>query len=137
MTKAQTKARSVGRDELSTGTMLAGRYRVVGVVGRGGMSTVYRAEDTVLGRTVALKVMAGWLDGDEFSHRFQEEAQAAAGLNHPNIVTVYDALEDGGRRLMVMELVEGQSLANSGDRYFRRRSRGDSSPDRRRIGLRA
>jgi serine/threonine-protein kinase len=75
------------------------------------MATVYRARDTFLNRDVAVKVMAPWLASDEaHNRRFDEEARAAAGLSHPNIVTIYDTVDDGGRRCIVMELVDGRPL---------------------------
>lgn len=75
------------------------------------MAIVYRAEDTLLKRTVAVKVMADWLRSDEsYARRFTEEAQSAARLNHPNVVTVHDTEEEGDRRYIVMEFVDGRSL---------------------------
>jgi serine/threonine-protein kinase len=91
---------------------LAGRYRLVEVIGRGGMSTVYRAVDAKLRRTVAVKVLSPALaDADPVSlARFEREAQAAAGLAHPSIVAVYDTAVDGDIRFIVMEYVPGHSL---------------------------
>ncbi len=93
--------------------MLAGRYRLEEVIGRGGMSTVYRATDTVLGRTVAVKVLlAGLADEDPaYIARFQREARAAAALHDRAVVAVYDVGVDGDTRFIVMEHVEGSSLA--------------------------
>src|SRR2546421_1235980 len=90
-----------------------GRYRLDGVLGRGGMSTVYRADDTVLGRTVAVKVMlAGLADQDPaYVARFEREARAAAALRNPSVVAVYDVGADGDTRFIVMEYVSGRSLA--------------------------
>lgn len=88
-----------------------GHYRVVALVGRGGMSEVYLAEDARFGRKVALKVLRGdWLDDAERVRRFEQEARAASALNHPNIITVHDSGEVRGQRFMVTEFVEGQSL---------------------------
>jgi eukaryotic-like serine/threonine-protein kinase len=92
--------------------VLAERYRIEGEVGRGGMGRVYRATDTLLGRTVAVKV----LDPDHasdpsFVDRFRREARAAARLNHPNVVSVYDTGSDDGVHFIVMEFVEGRTLA--------------------------
>jgi serine/threonine-protein kinase len=94
-------------------TTLAGRYRLEDVIGRGGMSTVYRATDRVLQRTVAVKVMSAALAESDPTHiaRFEREARAAASLVHPGIVTVYDTGVDGDRRFIAMEFVDGQSLA--------------------------
>ncbi len=92
---------------------LAGRYRLEDVIGRGGMSTVYRATDTILQRTVAVKVMSAALAEDDPTHvaRFEREARAAASLVHPGIVTVYDTGVDDDRRFIAMEYVDGESLA--------------------------
>ncbi|MEX2236341.1 MAG: protein kinase [Dehalococcoidia bacterium] len=98
-------------EDARIGAVLSGRYELTGLLGKGGMSTVYRAHDNLLGREVAVKVVAGWLQDDEtFSHRFIEEARAAARLSHPNIVTVHDAVEEDRLRYIVMEVVEGHSL---------------------------
>jgi len=96
---------------IAVGETLAG-YRIDGVLGRGGMGIVYRAYDPRLGRQVALKVIAPHLAEDPaFRLRFASEAQAAAGLQHPNIVTVYGAGEDQGRLYIAMQLVRGKTLA--------------------------
>jgi predicted Ser/Thr protein kinase len=96
-------------DERST---LAGRYELAGVIGRGGMGTVYRASDLRLDREVAVKVLPDWLvDQDPTSvARFEREARAAAALNHPAVVAIYDTGADQGSRFIVMELIEGRSL---------------------------
>ena len=93
-------------------TTLAGRYKLGEVIGRGGMGTVYRATDLVLGRPVAVKVLLGQLaDSDPLNvERFAREARAAAGLSHRGVVAVYDAGVDAMTRYIVMELVDGQSL---------------------------
>jgi eukaryotic-like serine/threonine-protein kinase len=92
---------------------IAGRYRLEGRLGYGGMSTVHRAFDLRLERQVAVKVLAGHLAEDPtFVSRFQREAQAAARLVHPNIVQVFDSGQDGtGEYFIVMEYVEGSSCA--------------------------
>ena len=96
----------------SDGSILAGRYRLGEVIGRGGMSTVYRAEDLRLERTVAVKVMSAALaERDPVSiARFEREARAAASLTHPGIATVYDTGVEGAARYIVMELAPGRSL---------------------------
>lgn len=104
-------SQSASPDKIPAGTMLGGRYELIEDCGAGGMSTVYKATDTNLGRTVAVKVMAPWLGSDQaFARRFIDEARAAARLNHPGIATVHDAVEDGERRFIVMEYVDGLSL---------------------------
>ncbi|MGH2766612.1 MAG: protein kinase domain-containing protein, partial [Actinomycetota bacterium] len=76
--------------------VLAGRYEIETLLGQGGMARVFRGTDRVLGRTVAVKVLSPQFAGDEqFVTRFRREAQAAAGLNHPNIVSVYDTGDQG------------------------------------------
>lgn len=91
--------------------MLLGRYRLLEVVGEGGMAQVWRAEDTVLDRVVAIKILRSQFAADpEFLQRFQSEARAAAGLNHPGVVALYDVGRDGSRHFLVMEFVPGQDL---------------------------
>ena len=101
---------------MSTQTLASGRYRVADVLGRGGMAVVYLARDDELERPVAIKVLAGHLADDPvFRDRFVREARLAAGLSHPNIVQIYDAGEDDGNPYIVMEYVEGRSLADELD----------------------
>ena len=88
-----------------------GRYAVIERVGVGGMAEVYRARDELLGREVAVKVLSERLSTDRsFVERFRREAQAAANLNHPNIVSLYDYGSDGATNFIVMEFIDGQSL---------------------------
>ncbi|MFL5830822.1 MAG: protein kinase domain-containing protein [Solirubrobacteraceae bacterium] len=91
---------------------IAGRYELLDVLGRGGMGAVYRARDQLLERIVAVKVLpAEYADDPLLVERFEREARAAARLNHPNIVAVFDTGRDGTVRYIVMECVPGQSLA--------------------------
>lgn len=95
--------------------MLNGRYRLLSTLAAGGMATVYKGQDTLLNRLVAVKILRDRYAGDpQFIQRFREEAQAAANLNHPNIVTIYDVGRDmlagQERHYIVMELVEGHDL---------------------------
>lgn len=97
-------------DELGVGSRIGG-YRLEAVAGRGGMGTVYRATQLALGRTVALKVIATQFAADPaFRERFRRESQLAASLDHPNIVTIYEAGEDAGRLFVSMRLVDGLNL---------------------------
>ncbi len=93
-----------------------GKYRIVGELGRGTMGEVYKALDPVLNRHVALKILAVHVGaGDETLERFQREAQAAALLNHPNLVTIHDFGQESGLLFMAMELLEGTDLREAID----------------------
>lgn len=93
--------------------MFGGRYAVIERVGSGGMAEVYRARDDLLGREVAIKVLHDRYSRDRaFVERFRREAQAAANLNHPNIVALYDYGADEDTYFIVMEFIEGRSLAD-------------------------
>jgi serine/threonine protein kinase/HAMP domain-containing protein len=90
-----------------------GRYQIVERIGRGGMATVYRAHDPSIGRDVAIKFLHATLSEDEeYRDRFLQEARAAGGLSHPNIVIVHDVGEIEGRPYMAMELLDGDTLAD-------------------------
>jgi beta-lactam-binding protein with PASTA domain/predicted Ser/Thr protein kinase len=98
------------QDTLS-GTLFAGRYRVTRKLGGGGMADVYLAEDQELGRRVAVKILHDrYANDDQFVERFRREATHAAGLSHPNIVSIYDRGETNGSYFIVMEYVEGRTL---------------------------
>jgi len=90
---------------LASGTRL-GPYEIVGTVGAGGMGDVYKARDTRLDRTVAIKVVR-----TDFSERFEREARSISALNHPNICTLHDVGDDDGTAYLVMEFVEGAPIA--------------------------
>jgi hypothetical protein len=93
------------------GELIGGRYEIEELVGTGGMSSVYRARDTVLERWVALKVLhEHFSDDPEYVERFRREARAIAQLNHPNIVTVIDRGEFGDRQFIVFEHIPGENL---------------------------
>ena len=88
-----------------------GQYQIIDKIGEGGMGTVYKAEDTALRRLVALKALARSLADDEEARvRFVREAQAASSLNHPNITTIYELLQEGEERFICMEYVEGKTI---------------------------
>ena len=93
--------------------ILGKRYRVEQELGRGGMAKVYKGEDTVLGRTVAIKILAPqFADDPNFVTRFRREAQAAARISNQNLVSVFDTGSDDGVHYIVMEYVEGRTLAD-------------------------
>src|SRR5439155_2992525 len=96
-----------------SGRVLGGRYELEGELGSGGMATVYLGRDNVLGRTVAVKVLAPNYARDQaFVARFRREAQAAARMNHPGVVNVFDTGSDDGTHFIVMEYVQGRTLAD-------------------------
>ena len=93
--------------------VLAGRYHLIRLIGQGGMADVYLAEDQILKRTVAVKILRSSLTGDPiYITRFHREASAAAALSHPNIVAIYDVGEEDELYYIVMEYVRGQTLKN-------------------------
>lgn len=97
---------------MQTGTLLNNRYRIDATLGEGGMGVVYRAHDTLLDRPVAIKSLSPHLLSQDGLKRFLREAQSAAQLTHPNIVAIYDVVDEGEARLIVMEYVEGQTLGS-------------------------
>lgn len=109
-----------GNDADLTGRLLGGRYRVTGRIGRGGMGVVCRAVDEVLGREVAVKVLRAYTDASapelaDLRTRMQREARAAARIRHSGVVTVHDVIDEDGRPVIVMELVDGPSLDDAID----------------------
>ncbi len=90
-----------------------GHYQITGQLGKGGMADVYRAKDLKLGRDVAIKVLPKEFAQDaDRAARFQREAKLLASLNHPNIAAIYGLEESGGTNFLVLELVEGETLAD-------------------------
>src|SRR5258708_19993657 len=88
-----------------------GKYRILGKIGKGAMGEVFKGQDPFLNRLVAVKTISASLAGDEeVRKRFLREAQSAAKLNHPHIITVYDFGEEQGKIYMAMELLEGKDL---------------------------
>src|SRR5580765_1044137 len=101
----------VGKMPAVVDEVIAGRFELEELVGKGGMSSVYRAQDRLLERTVAIKLLhEHYSRDDDYVERFRREARAAAQLSHPHIVTVIDRGEDGGRQFIVFEYVDGQHL---------------------------
>ena len=106
-----TKTLITPRDSLKEGSTVGGRYTIIEELGRGGMGVVYKAKDTKLKRSVALKFLPPELTHiPEVKERFMREAQAAAALDHPNICTVYESDEAEGANFISMAYIEGQSL---------------------------
>jgi serine/threonine-protein kinase len=100
-------------ERCAPGAVLAARYRVVAVLGRGGMGEVYRADDLTLGQPVALKFLPEHLarDPDRLA-RFRKEVAAARRVSHPNVCRVYDIADHGGQSFLTMEFVDGEDLSS-------------------------
>src|SRR5690606_7159339 len=93
------------------GQTLGGRYELLARIGGGGMALVYKARDNLLNRYVAVKVLRQqFMHDEDFIRRFNREAQAAASLSHPNIVSIYDVGQDADTHYIVMEFVDGANL---------------------------
>ena len=103
-----------------------GPHEIVSAVGAGGMGEVYRARDPRLGRDVAIKVLPSAVAADvDRLHRFEQEARAAAALNHPNILAVYDVGADANTTFIVSELLEGRDASGADEERSRCSSQGD------------
>ena len=112
--RAVTRLSQTAAGLLTEGIVLNSRYRLVRLLGTGGMASVWLAHDLLLGREVAVKVMADTLAADPaWIRRFQRESRAAASLNHPNVVPVFDSGADHGRPFLVMRHVAGPTLAEA------------------------
>src|SRR6187397_343194 len=108
-----TSTDAIDHGRFPPGTLLDGRYRIVGRLGKGGMGEVYRADDLRLGQTVALKFLPEVLARDPRSlARFQSEVRLARQISHPNICRVYDIAETDGHNFLSMEYVDGEDLAS-------------------------
>lgn len=107
-------AAAAAPDAYTAGTLLAQRYRIVGLLGRGGMGEVYRADDLTLGHPVALKFLPRTLEGNASRLTgFLEEVRSARQVSHPNVCRVYDVGDADGRRFLTMEYVDGEDLGTS------------------------
>ncbi len=113
----EVEARGVAADQGSAEAGMASgetisHYRIISPLGSGGMGEVYLTQDTVLGRTVALKLLPASLTQDtDRLRRFEQEARAASGLNHPNIITIYEIGHEGSYHFIAQEYVEGVTLS--------------------------
>ncbi|MEM7586117.1 MAG: serine/threonine-protein kinase [Acidobacteriota bacterium] len=112
-TPPSTQASGADEPRFVPGTVLAERYRIVGMLGRGGMGEVYRADDLKLGQSVALKFLPrGFEDDPERLRRFLDEARVALKITHPNVCRVYDLGEVDGAHYLSMEYIDGEDLAS-------------------------
>jgi len=101
-----------GHGQFAPGTVLADRYRIVGLLGRGGMGEVYRADDLTLGQSVAIKLLPEHIGRDAAAlARLLDEVRLARQVSHPNVCRVHDIGETGGRRFLSMEYIDGEDLS--------------------------
>jgi serine/threonine-protein kinase len=111
---------SIDEARFAPGHVLAGRYRIVGLLGRGGMGEVYRADDLVLKQPVALKFLPEAVSGDATAlERFRREVRVARQISHPNVCRVYDIVEADGLNFLSMEFIRGEELASVLKRFGR------------------
>jgi serine/threonine protein kinase len=111
LASAPTQSGSFDEGRFPSGTMLAGRYRIVGLIGQGGMGEVYRANDLKLGQQVALKFLpATTAKNQQLVARFHAEVRIARQVSHPNVCRVYDIGEMDGSTFLSMEYVDGEDL---------------------------
>jgi serine/threonine-protein kinase len=112
MERARSRSAS-GEARFLPGVVLAGRYRIAGLLGRGGMGEVYRADDLKLGQPVALKFLPPGLDSSSESlRRFLGEVRTARQVSHTNVCRIYDAAEADGHHFLSMEYIDGEDLAS-------------------------
>src|SRR5215831_13110376 len=107
-----TSSNSVEEGRFPAGTVLAGRYRILGLIGRGGMGEVYRAYDLILAQAVALKFLAGAQMSEAALARFRNEVRIARQVSHPNVCRVYDIGFAEGKHFLSMEYLDGEDLAS-------------------------
>jgi serine/threonine-protein kinase len=105
-------SRAIDGAQFAAGTVLVGRYRIVGLLGRGGMGEVYRAEDLKLEQAVALKFLPRTLTDDAVLARFHQEVRLARQVAHPNVCRVFDISETAGQHFLSMEYIDGEDLAS-------------------------
>src|SRR5215204_691823 len=108
----EVEARSIAKDQIeSTVGQTIGHYKIISQLGVGGMGEVYLAEDTTLGRKVAIKLLpADFTHDEDRVRRFQQEARAASALNHPNIITIFEIGEVENRNFIASEFIDGHTL---------------------------
>jgi serine/threonine protein kinase len=107
----EVEAQSVADDQESAVGQTIGHYKIISILGVGGMGEVYKAQDARLGRMIALKLLpANFTRDADRVRRFQQEARAASGLNHPNIIVIHEVGQIGGRDFIASEYIDGETL---------------------------